>query len=204
LFLSLCSSWAQDIVNGDRTHFGVVDNSNAAKTRPVKTGPSDPSSCTPGDMFINTETVPVLKLCTGTDVWTAAGGSTTKYYLTTTYGSTLGSGSTVYLPIGGHSGGSTEAVREVPVAGPITITAVRLRLYSALSGTPGSDLVCTFRKNGADTGFSITVPGGSPAGGYSASGSTSYTSSDLATLKCVNSTGATASLAAVQFAIQPN
>lgn len=54
----------------------TYDLSGGGITRPVKSGSSDPATCTAGkDMFINTAGTPTLKLCTVTNTWSQITGS---------------------------------------------------------------------------------------------------------------------------------
>ena len=62
------------------TQNGAVDFSGSSSTQTIKSGTTDPTTCTAGKgLFINTTSTPVLKLCTATDTWTALGSGGTNY-----------------------------------------------------------------------------------------------------------------------------
>ena len=72
LLLAAISAWAQ----------ATVDNSQAARTAPVKLSASEPGSCKLGDFYLNSNTS-TLRWCSSTNTWTdvadahyAAGGGT--------------------------------------------------------------------------------------------------------------------------------
>src|SRR5690349_20079983 len=59
-----------------RTQSKSVDFTGAPSTRPVKTGTTTPSLCTPGDLFFNTSS-PVganLYACVAANTWALEGG----------------------------------------------------------------------------------------------------------------------------------
>ena len=71
-------AYGQAKLNGSTTAASgsTQDNSTATVTRPVVSAASDPATCTAGkDMYINTASTPVVKLCTATNTWTAVGGA---------------------------------------------------------------------------------------------------------------------------------
>ncbi len=85
LFLTIASAWGQNETAGFvASSITVADLTAAAITRSIKSGASDPATCTSGkDLFINTSSTPVVKLCTATNTWTALGSTGSAATLTT-------------------------------------------------------------------------------------------------------------------------
>lgn len=82
IFILACASaWGQNETAGFvASSITVADLTAAAITRSIKSGASDPATCTLGkDLFINTSSTPVIKLCTATNTWTALGSSSMVY-----------------------------------------------------------------------------------------------------------------------------
>ena len=82
IFILACASaWGQNETAGFvASSITVADLTAAAITRSIKSGASDPATCTLGkDLFINTSSTPVIKLCTATNTWTALGSSSMIY-----------------------------------------------------------------------------------------------------------------------------
>lgn len=81
LFLAALSAWGQVEDYGRTANAAsIYDLTAAAITRSIKSGASDPATCTSGkDLFINTSSTPVIKLCTATNTWTALGSSSMVY-----------------------------------------------------------------------------------------------------------------------------
>ena len=81
LFLAALSAWGQVEDYGRTANASAIyDLTASAITRSIKSGASDPATCTSGkDLFINTSSTPVVKLCTATNTWTALGSSSMVY-----------------------------------------------------------------------------------------------------------------------------
>lgn len=79
--LAFASAWGQVEDYGRTANAAAIyDLTAAAITRSIKSGASDPATCTSGkDLFINTSSTPVIKLCTATNTWTALGSSSMVY-----------------------------------------------------------------------------------------------------------------------------
>ena len=79
--LAFASAWGQVEDYGRTANAAAIyDLTAAAITRAIKSGASDPATCTSGkDLFINTSSTPVIKLCTATNTWTALGSSSMVY-----------------------------------------------------------------------------------------------------------------------------
>ena len=79
--LAFASAWGQVEDYGRTANAAAIyDLTAAAITRAIKSGASDPATCTSGkDLFINTSSTPVIKLCTATNTWTALGSSSMIY-----------------------------------------------------------------------------------------------------------------------------
>jgi hypothetical protein len=128
---------------------GQWDLTGVSEFKP-RNGTSDPATCAPGELFVNTSTTPVLKLCTAANVWTAAGGSGGGGTLpTTTKGDLIAHDATtnVRVPVGadgqvlGADSSQAAGVRYLPV------TRVLRTARSATTCTSGSGSV-----------FSYTIP----------------------------------------------
>jgi len=85
LFLAALSAWGQVEDYGRTANAAAIyDLTASAITRSIKSGASDPATCTSGkDLFINTSSTPVVKLCTATNTWTTLGSSGSAATLTT-------------------------------------------------------------------------------------------------------------------------
>jgi hypothetical protein len=60
-----------------RTQSRNVDFSTASSTKPIRTGTTLPSTCSSGEMFFKTDTIPGqnLQMCTGSNTWTTIMGT---------------------------------------------------------------------------------------------------------------------------------
>jgi hypothetical protein len=78
LFSSVGAIWAQTTINGGRTITGAWDASNAASSKPAKTGTTLPMTCGVGEQFFKTDAAQGQNLyfCTGQDTWIQMTGGT--------------------------------------------------------------------------------------------------------------------------------
>lgn len=76
LFISiliLAASLAAQTKYGGMSTGGVIDFGSAISTRPIKTGTSDPATCSVGEMLYRSDTG-ALRKCSATNTWTDVGG----------------------------------------------------------------------------------------------------------------------------------
>jgi hypothetical protein len=103
----------------------------------------------------------------------------------------IAASSTQYLSLAGASANASENVKQTPIARAGTFSSLHMRISSAQPGT--GSLVCSLRKNGADTPLSVTFDAGDPIGTVKAntSQSVSIAAGDLVAIGCVNSAAST-------------
>lgn len=109
----------------------------------------------------------------------------------TANGVTVGTGATVYgVPFFGGTFNATETNRQLTLKSAGVVQKLYVRTNSAQSGL--GSLVITVRKNGANTGVTVTIAAGAAAGTFTDVANTeSFAAGDLISFKVVNNAAAT-------------
>jgi hypothetical protein len=99
----------------------------------------------------------------------------------------IGGSSTQFLSLAGTAANGSENVKLTPIAKAGTFSSLYMRISSVQPAT--GNLVCSFRKNGADTPLSVTFDAGDPVGTTKTNTveSVSVAAGDLVAVGCVNS-----------------
>jgi len=142
----------------------------------------DPGTC-------NAAREGALRFNSTTNAWGYCDGANWAYFnasfLTAGTNVTIAASGTLYTSFGHPGFNSTEANR--PMIMPSRGVISRFYLLTTTAQNAGGSLVCTLRKNSADTSVVITVPAGGAAGVYSDTSNTaSVVAGDIIGIRCVN------------------
>lgn len=129
-----------------------------------RNGTSDPATCTISELFVNTNSTPVLKLCTATNTWTTVGGSSGASTMASmTQASLTASTNAIYGPFGTTTAiTSSQSANSVRLAAPWPISCTAQKLYVALGAVQpsGGSLTAALYVNGADSALTCSIAAG--------------------------------------------
>ena len=143
------------VYNGAITVLGPIDFSGATTTKPMKTGTSDPGTCSEGEYLFRTDTNET-KACTATNTWTALGGGSGALTLLEQHTASASSSLDFTTAIT-----STYDEYLIEFVGIVPATdAVEMQLRMSTNGGSSYDSGANY----SDTGFAITLTGTATTG----------------------------------------